>query len=290
MEAALDYLEGNLEGELEWGRAAAAANCSAFHFLRMFEVVTGVTVGEYVRRRRLSLAAQRLPSGEERVLDLALRYGYESADAFARAFRREFGMSPSEARAEGARLRLWPRLSFSVALKGDLPMEFRIENRGTLSLVGVPLRVACDSGENFKAIPAFWSRLNADGTVGRLAEAMPPDTRLGVMGACADDYDEATDTFTYLAAIERPDGEAARSRLPPGCVELEAPAGSWVVFSARGPLPGSIQSVWKRIYAEWFPGSGYERSEGPDLEVYSRGDHSAPDYYSEIWIPVRKAR
>lgn len=288
MEAALEYLERNLEGELEWGRAAAAANCSAFHFMRMFEVVAGVTIGEYVRRRRLSLAAQRLPSGEDRIVDLALRFGYESADAFSKAFRREFGMNPSEARADGARLRLWPRLSFSVVLKGDVPMEFRIENRESTVLVGLPLRVGCEGGENLRAIPAFWSRLNADGTVERLESAMDAESKLGVMGVCAGDLDEETKTFTYLAAIERPSGEDARRRLPEGCVELTAPAGTWVIFSARGALPDAIQSVWQRIYAEWFPSSGYEHAPGPDLEVYSRGDMGAADYYSEVWMPIRK--
>lgn len=169
-------------------------------------------------------------------------------------------------------------------------MEFRIENRDELALVGIPLRVNCEGGENFRAIPAFWTKINAEGLVGRLEEAMPEDTKFGVMGVCAGDFDEATKTFTYLAAVERPSGEEARVRLPSGCVELTAPAGSWAIFSARGPIPDAIQSVWKRIYSEWFPTSGYEHSGGPELEVYSRGDMSAADYYCEVWIPIRKAR
>ena len=288
MEAAIGYLERNLEGKPEWGRAAAEANCSAFHFLRMFEVVTGTTAGEYIRRRRLSLAAQRLSTGDHRVIDIALAFGYESADAFAKAFKREFGVNPSEAKEKGVVLRVWPRLSFSVVLKGDIPMEYRIETRDALKMTGLALAVSPEGGENFISIPAFWQRTIAEGNCGKLEAAMPPDTRLGVMGVCANDYSEKTKTFTYLIAIEQPADKAARAKLPAGCIDIEAPAGTWAVFGARGPLPVSIQAVWKRIYGEWFPASGYEHAGTPELEVYSEGDPQAPDYYSEVWVPIRK--
>lgn len=288
MEAAVEYLERHLEGEIEYSRAARKANCSTFHFLRMFAVVTGVTAGEYVRRRRLSLAALELAGGDERVIDLALRCGYESPDAFAKAFKREFGVTPSEARTGGVSLRTWPRLAFSVVLKGDVPMDYRIEKRGEIPMTGLPLRTTMDEGLNLKEIPVFWQRCNSDGTVAALVSAMPKGAKLGIMGICMNDFDEKTKTFSYLVGIEKPDA-AGRAALPKGCVDVVAPAATWAVFPSHGPMPHAIQDVWQRIYAEWYPSSGYEHAGGPELEVYGPGDSQAADYYSEVWIPVKKA-
>jgi len=285
MNAALEYIENNLEGEIEWHKAAAEANCSTFHFLRMFEVIAGVCPGEYVRRRRLSLAALSLAAGETKVIDAALAAGYDSPDAFGRAFKREFGLSPSEARRPGVSLKTWPRLVFSVFLKGDTPMDFRIEQHEAMSFTGVALRTRQTNGINTREIPAFWQKANADGTAERIYDARPARSKMGLMGICVDDYNDKTQEFTYLIGIETP---ADKSQLPAGCVDVKAPAGTWAVFPSRGPMPGAIQEVWRRIFHEWFPASGYEHGPGPELEVYGEGDPQSPDYYSEVWIPVKK--
>jgi AraC family transcriptional regulator len=284
--AALDYIENNLEGEIEWRDAAAEANCSTFHFLRMFEVIAGVGAGEYVRRRRLSLAALSLTSGRAKVIEAAVRAGYDSPDAFSRAFRREFGANPSDARQPGTVLKTWPRLVFTVVLKGDTPMNYRIEHHEQITMIGLPLRTNTVDGKNTMDIPAFWRKVKEDGTMDALCRAMPTGSKLGMLGVCADDYDEKTKEFTYLVAIESP---ANRSKLPQGCREIKAPAGTWAIFESTGPMPTSIQKVWKRIFQEWFPTSGYEHGPGPQLEVYPEGDSSSPDYYCEVWIPVKKA-
>ncbi len=296
MEAAIDYIESNLEGTedkgaaLEYSAAAQRANCSLFHFMRMFEIVTGVGVGEYARRRRLSLAAQALASGLTSVIDAGLTAGYESPDAFGRAFKREFGLTPSEAKEPGARLKAWPRLAFSVVLKGDIPMDMRFEKRDAFRLTGLSQRVSTADGNNWRQIPAFWeSELKPGGRFTALEACILPGSPMGVMGVC--DCDMGSDgSFSYLIAIESPArGSSQEKALPPGCVSIEAPAATWAVFESRGPLPGAIQAVWKRIFSEWFPSSGYEHAEGPELEVYAMGDSQASDYYSEVWIPVKKA-
>lgn len=283
---ALDRIEAGIEGELSWAEVAREANCSLFHFMRMFEVVAGVGAAEYLRRRRLSRAAGELAGGGARVIDLALRYGYETPEAFSKAFRREFGMSPTEAREPGATLRTWPRLTVSIVLKGSEAMEYRIENRPAFGITGLPLEVSVVDGRNYVEIPAFWKRLMEDGSYAALWKCALAKHGFGVMGVCAGDMDEKRESFTYLVGIESP---AERAGLPPGCVDLAVGAHSWAVFPSRGPLPGAIQAVWKRIMAEWFPGAGYEHADAPDLEVYSAGDASSADYYSEIWIPVVKA-
>jgi AraC family transcriptional regulator len=266
MEAALAALERGLEGEVDYRRVAAEANCSTFHFLRMFEVVTGVTAAEYVRRRRLSLAAVELAGGGATVTDLALRFGYETPDAFGRAFKREFGVTPSGARAAGVRLKTWPRLSFSVVLRGDVSMEFRIEKKGPLAITGLARVISYKDGANTREIPKFWQETTFTPAFGALAGAVPSGSAMGVMGICINDMDEAKQTFTYVIGIESPDA-AGHAMLPPGCKEFTAPAGTWAVFPSRGPMPGAIQAVWKRIYSEWYQSSGYEHADSFDIEV-----------------------
>jgi len=287
---AFDYIEAHLEGELRWEEAAAEALCSTFHFLRMFEVVAGVGPGEYVRSRRLSRAAQELTLGRPRVIDVALRSGYESPEAFGKAFKREFGISPSEAREPGATLKTWPRLVFSIVLKGSEAMEYRIENREGFRMVGLPLKVkmagAAGVPEDKGLIGRFWEKAMKDGSFATLLRLMPRASKLGVMGACVPEADPKSCDFTYLIAIEAP---ADKAGLPAGCVEVAVPASTWAIFPCLGPAGPAIQGTWPRIMGEWFPSAGYERLEAPDLEVYLSEDASKADSRSEIWVPVRKA-
>ena len=233
---AFDYIEAHLEGELRWEEAAAEALCSTFHFLRMFEVVAGVGPGEYVRSRRLSRAAQELTLGRPRVIDVALRSGYESPEAFGKAFKREFGISPSEAREPGATLKTWPRLVFSIVLKGSEAMEYRIENREGFRMVGLPLKVkmagAAGVPEDKGLIGRFWEKAMKDGSFATLLRLMPRASKLGVMGACVPEADPKSCDFTYLIAIEAP---AEKAGLPGGLCR----GGGARLDLGDFPLPGS---------------------------------------------------
>jgi AraC family transcriptional regulator len=284
MNRAIAWIEQRLTDEIEWEEAAREANCSLFHFLRMFEVITGMTASDYVRRRRLSLAAMDLAAGDAKIIDIALRYGYDSPDAFTKAFRKLFGCTPTEARRPGARLRSYPPIAFSIVLKGDHAMEYRIETKPALRLTGLPLRTTCNDGRNFREIPAFWERNLTDGTVARLEEFAPPGSAIGVAGVCAE-FDLEREAFTYFIAIETP---ADRSALPASCRDFAVPTATWGIFESRGPLPEAMQGLIQRIYNEWFPSSGWEHADGPELEIYSNGNTQAADYYSEIWIPLRR--
>jgi len=287
MNAALEYIEGHLEEDVDWRRAAAEANCSTRHFLRMFEAIAGQGPGEYVRRRRLSRAAFELSRGAVKVIDLALRLGYETPDAFGRAFKRELGLTPSEARQPGAVLKTWPRFSFSVVLKGDKPMDFRIEHKEAFTLTGLPLATSSAGRKAYADIPAFWRKCGENKSIERLCRAMPEGSTFGVVGVSADDWDHDSGNFTYLIGIETP---ADGALLPPGCIEVKAPATAWAIFTAYGPLPEAFQKMNDRVWGEWFPESGYERAEGPNLEIYPEGDTGAADYRCALWIPVKKAK
>jgi AraC family transcriptional regulator len=285
LNAALAYIESRLEEEIDWDEAARRAACSTFHFLRMFDVVAGISAPEYARHRRLSLAALELARDETRVIDLAVRFGYDSPDSFARAFKREFGLTPSEARAPGARLKTWPRLTFSIVLKGNTHMDFRIETREAIHLTGRKLRTTVQDSRMLQEIPAFWGATMASGDQDKLVAAIPAWSTLGLVGVSAGMVVDSKE-FDYLIAIETP---SDRSDLPDGCADVTAPAGTWAIFGSRGALPGGIQDTIRRVYAEWFPTSGYEHAGGPELEVYPPGDGDSPDYYCEVWIPVVKA-
>lgn len=282
---ALDYMEDHLGTPCEWHKAAAAANCSTFHFLRMFEVILDISPGEYLRRRRLSQAAMELATCKDRVIDVALRFGYESPDAFTKAFRKLFDKSPSEVQGGGVSITHYPRIAFSVVLKGTTAMTYRIETRPAFSLSGISLRCRNDDGSNFTAIPQFWDKTMASPEYQALCALVPPGSDIGIAGVCTE-FADASPEFLYTIAIETP---IDRSKLPPNCTDLEVKEATWAIFESRGPLPGSIQATWKRIYSEWFPSSGYEQAGMHSLEVYSMDDGSSPDYYSEVWIPVKKS-
>jgi AraC family transcriptional regulator len=279
MNRALDYLEANLDGDADIGEAAKLACSSRFHFQRVFSVLCGVTAADYLRGRRLTLAAQELALGDGRVLDVALKFGYETPEAFARAFKRFHGISPSEAREPGVRLRALPRLKFIVSVKGDKDMDYRIIKKDAFRVVGKCLHVSTADGENFVKIPKFWGDCMADGTWQKL---MPLDEGGGAMGICAN-FAPDMGEFDYLIAVAN-----ERSAVPAGLMEMRVPPLTWAVFDAVGKLPGSIQSVTQKIYSEWFPASSFEHADGPELEVYPPGDMDSDGYRCEVWIPVSK--
>lgn len=278
MKDALDLIESRLEEPLEMEEVARAACSSPFHFQRMFHMLTGTTVAEYIRRRRLTLAAQELASGQAKVIDVALKYGYETPEAFAKAFRKVHGLAPSAARAPGAPLKAFPRLSFHLSLKGDKDMDYRIVEKDPFAVIGKSLVVSCKDGENHRRIPLFWKECYEDGTVGRLLQA---GTGKDLLGMCTN-FCHKESTMRYWIALEG-DPETAAAQ---GIESTTVPAATWAVFPSVGAMPGAIQKVWERIFQEWFPSTGYEHAEGPELEVYPEGDSSSEDYRCEVWIPV----
>ena len=288
LNAALEYLE-NTQSEPDLERAAALAHCSLFHFLRMFEVVSGLTAGEYSRRRRLSRAAIDLAAGQERVIDVAFRYGYESPEAFAKAFKRLFGITPSEARGPGAPLTTWPPLRVAAVLEGSQEMRFRIVENEGLTVAGWALRTSCLMDKNQHEIPRFWTENLAAGRVQALARW---SVSLGHVGLCCE-WDRGRGELTYVIGV---DVAADRAPLPEGTREFRLLPATYAVFESVGPMPHTIQNVWRRAFHEWFPTSGWEHAGSPDFEVYPRfpaddprGDVASPQCYSEVWIPIRKA-
>jgi AraC family transcriptional regulator len=277
---AIDYLEGNLENEAEVERAASLANCSLFHFSRMFEVVFGVSPAEYVRRRRLSRAALDLATGDAKVIDVALRYGWETPESFAKAFKRCFGITPSEARLPGVTLETWPSIRLAVILKGDQSMKYRIVEKDGFSVTGFEMRTTNTENQETGCIAKLWERLIADGTLETMGKSAGP---MGMLGICHD-FRPSNESFAYAVCVETPKG--GTGSFPSGFREILIPKATYVIFEADGPIPASIAEVWKNAYAEWFPSSEYEHAGTPDFEAYL-GDPGKVRK-CEVWIPIKK--
>lgn len=280
MRAAIDYMEDHLTERMEMKDIAAEAGFSPFHFMRMFTMLTGLTVGEYIRNRRLTLAGQTLSFSEEKVVDVALRYGYETHEAFSKAFRRFHGVSPSQAREQGTRLKSVGKLSIQITLKGDTTMNYQIIEKESFRVVGKKVTVHNRDEESFKIIPSFCQTCAEDGTLAQL-EALGVD-EMGVMGICAN-FRENGEVFDYYEAVTD-----TGKTIPEEMETLDVPRSTWAVFESVGPIPKAIQDVWKRIFSEWFPSSPYEHANAPEIEVYEKGDMTKPDYRSYVWIPVIK--
>jgi AraC family transcriptional regulator len=278
MQSAIDYMETHLLEPVGFDDVAKAAGSSTFHFMRMFNMLTGFTAGEYIRNRRLTLAGQELALSNVKIVDTALKYGYETHESFTKAFQRFHGVSPSSARAPGAELKSMGKLSIQVILKGDRAMNYKFVEKEAFAVVGKKINVSNKNGENYKIIPKFCSDCNEDGTCEAL-EKLGID-EMGVMGICANFQ---KDCFDYYMAVTQ-----SGVQIPAGMETLLIPKLTWVVFEAVGPMPDAIQDVWKRIFSEWFPTNEYEHADGPELEVYEPGDMSKSDYKSYVWIPITK--
>ncbi len=275
---AVEYIEEHIEEPFDASKVANIACSSAFHFQRMFHMVTGSTIAEYVRKRKLTLAAQELAATKHKVLDIALKYGYETPESFAKAFKRLHGISPSAAREPGAILKAFPKISFQLSLKGDQDMDYRIIERDAFKVVGKELKVSTKDGENLIKIPQFWTECNESGVSEDLCRTYNNKDMLGI---CMD-MEHEKEQFTYMVAVE------GSELLDEKYTIREIPASTWAIFTSIGPMPGAIQKVWDRIFKEWFPATGYEHACAPELEVYLEGDCSSPDYRCEVWIPIIK--
>ncbi|MPN02252.1 hypothetical protein SDC9_149466 [bioreactor metagenome] len=238
-------------------------------------MITGVTIAEYIRRRRLTLAAQDIISGEK-ISNVAYKYGYETPEAFTKAFGKVHGISPSAARA-GANLKAYPKLSFHISIKGDKNMEYKIVDKKGFAVIGKQRRITMTDGDNFRQVSAFWYDCMKDGSYEWLCSKVG---KLGVLGIC---MDYTKDEFNYMIAVEN-----IKDPLPAGYISAKIPDATWAVFESVGALPEAVQILTRRIFTEWLPATGYQHDCAPEIEVYPEGDTYSPNYRCEIWIPVKK--
>ncbi|MBK5442218.1 MULTISPECIES: AraC family transcriptional regulator [unclassified Peribacillus] len=283
MNDAIKFIEENLTNEIDFKEVARLAYCSEYHFKRMFSFLAGISLSEYIRRRRLTLAAFELKDNNIKVIDIAIKYGYSSPDSFARAFQHLHGITPSEARSNGHSLKAYPPMSFQLSIKGGSEMNYRIEEKEAFHIIGIKKRVPIIFNGVNPEIASMWERLD-EKTINEL-KSLSNVEPLGLLSASANfsegRLDEKGELDHYI-------GAATTRECPDNLTQLEVDASTWAVFEAVGPFPETLQNVWGRIYSEWFPSSNYEQIEGPEILWNENKDVTSPTFRSEIWIPVMK--
>ena len=285
--AALAYIEANLDGVIDGKEISKITLYSAYQFQKIFTAMSGIPLSEYIRNRRLDRAAFDLRNTDETVGDIALKYGYDSPTAFNRAFQRLHGIAPSRVRTEkGLQLKAYPPMQFQLCIKGATVMKYRIVEQKAFRLVGYKLpTMRMKNFEQFKEIPKFWDEHFANGNFAKLmsinlSEKHDNGRVDGVLGICVvPDID--SDALDYYIAT------AYEGESPEGMEEIIVPDCTYAVFECRGKIPFSVQDMTRRLYGEWLPNSGYEWANAPDIERYFDGDPTSEDYVCELWLPVR---
>jgi len=271
---AIGYMEEHLLDGIDYEQLGRIACCSSYHFQRMFTYMAGVPLSEYIRRRKMSLAAVDLQGKDMKIIDVAGKYGYSSPTAFNRAFQSVHGIAPSAVRNEGVPVKSFPAITFKITVKGVEEMNYRIEKKEAFRIVGVSVPLYQEIEKNFTVIPPKWQEISMDGTLQRLIGMMDAQP-MGVLGVsvCND-----REPWRYYISV-------ATSQAADGLEEYTIPAATWAVFPGEGTNE-SIQELERRIVTEWLPTSGYEYGDAADVEVYLNPDPQNAKY--EVWIPVVK--
>ena len=279
----IEYIERNLDATLDIDDISKAAYSSRYHFQRVFHALTGFTVAEYIRNRRLTLAAEELVATEKKVIDVALKYGYESPEAFTKAFQRLHGISPSALKKFNGKIKAFPKISFQISIKGECEMIYRIVEKEAFKVFGAGFVTTTVNNAIYKEIPEFIHKIFENGTHDRINELLGKPK-----GSLLDGfhYDFKEDgTRKYIMGYEIPETDISDE-----FTILQIPNLTWAVFEGHGAMPDNliIQDIWRRIYSEWFPSSGFEQVEGPCIEKNFWNDEKQIEYRCEVWIPVKR--
>ena len=281
LQKAIDYIEEHLDEEIDYTEIARQAYSSNFHFQRVFHIICGYSVGEYIRNRRLSEAGNDLACGDCKVIDAALKYGYQSPESFSRAFTKFHGITPLQAKTGKGNLKSFSKVFLKLVLEGGTTMDYRIEKQEAFKVIAKRARYEGGGEISQQNIHATWENCQKDGTIGKLCKYVNTESIFGnsIVGICFDnpnegDFDYAIGTAYSGGAVEE------------GLTVEEVPANTWVVFPCTGAMPEVFQKLWKRVYTEFFPTSKYQPSGGMCIEVYPSNDVYCNDFDCEIWLSV----
>lgn len=275
---AISYIEANIAEDLTIEDIADQAMISPFYFQKGFAMLCGLTVGEYVKKRRLTLAGSELVSTDRKIIDIALKYGYDSPDSFTKAFTRFHGATPSSVRKGEAMIKFFASLKIKLTLEGVFTMDYKIVDKDAFTVVGTSQVFTYD--EATTTVPQFWAEYYQTGKNNIVCS---------VYGISIDES-MGNNTFEYLIA----DNYDPIKEIAPGFVTKVIPKHTWVVFGCRGASGQAIPDTHKKIFSEWLPNcKEYEIAAGYHIEMYQDPATYAQgvqdeNYYSEIWIPVRQ--
>lgn len=280
---AVSYIEDHLDGEIFYQEISKIAGCSVYNFQRVFSYIADKPLSEYIRNRRLTLAAFDILNTEDRLIDIALKYGYESQDSFTRAFKGFHGVLPSKVRSETVQLRSCPKLSFQITIKGENDMNYQIEQWPAFKLAGIKRRIKTERA--FEMIPQIWDTAWKDGTMDRMFGLLQKtDYRpAGLIGmAIGGQWGDSEDMDYFIGVTNHVETEGCKHiSAPDGMEEIHMKAATWAIFEANGGLPDAVQKIYKQFYSEWLPNSGYQLEDAPVIECYMQEGRQ------EVWIAVR---
>lgn len=285
IQRAVDYVETHITEPIDYEEVAKQAYSSSFHFQRVFSILCGYSLGDYIRMRRLTLAGSELASENCRVIDAALKYGYDTPESFSRAFTRFHGVSPMQAKHGGSMLKSFSPLFVKLSLDGGKMMDYRIETRDAFQVICRKQKFSGKEEMSMEEVARFWKQCGTDGTIDALCKYIPENSMFGnsIIGVCFG-KDAADDEFPYAIGAQYNGIPVADERLT---VE-EIPAHTYVVFPCVGKMPEAFLELYKRIGSEFFPSSEYQVCGGTDFEVYPSADVENPNYTCEIWIAAEK--
>lgn len=270
----LDYIESHIEEGIDFEKIERISLLSRYNFQKIFRILSGYSLGDYVQRRRMSIAVFQLKETERKIIDIAMDCGYESSDSFARRFKQYYGISPSQFRTDTTSIPTFPKLTISLEIRGGSNMNYRVEELDTVNILGES-RHYSTMEEAQREISGFWTAFNQrnDNSLFKLQN----DYLKGILGLCIPAKEGG---MIYVIGVTS-DNESERWS------KHQVKKGRYLVFDAIGPVPDEIQRVTREIYSNFLPVSEYELRDDAEFELYLPGDVAANDYKTEIWIPVK---
>lgn len=290
MNKALEYIEENLTENIDLTVVAQKACCSSYNFQRMFSFITDVSLSEYIRRRRMTQAALELQNSNAKVIDVALKYGYDSPVSFSRAFSNIHGVTPNEAKQPGVKLKAYPKISFQISIKGEIEMNYRIETKDAFDVFGIETVASLSGDETFTSPAKLWQRSHQNGDYENLFDASGDLPSFVAQDLCkihgVQNYRKTEgNTYPYMLFAF-----ASKNSKTNGYKIQHIPAQTYAIFPSEKfkwdeGFFGIVDQLQKRFYSEWLPTAKYEKVDGADFEIYG-GDKEYG--YIELWFPVRK--
>lgn len=276
---AISYIEDNIIDDLTIHDIAKQAMVSPFYFQKGFAMLCGFTVSEYIKKRRLALAGSELVSTNGKIIDIALKFGYDSPDSFTKAFTRFHGATPTSVRKGDAMIKSFASLKIKLTLEGGYTVDYKIVEKDEFAVIGVSRVLGYENATT--EVPKLWTEFFETGKDKLICS---------MYGINIDETMGNGNEFEYMIA----DNYDPTKDIPEGCVTKIIPKHTWAVFACNGPMPQAIQSVNQKIFSEWLPGcKDYEIAAGYNIEMYNdpaeypKGT-ADENYYSEVWIPVRR--
>lgn len=278
--AVIQYIEEHLTEEIEMKQIERLAQMSEYNFQKIFSILAGISLGDYIRKRKLSQSLYDLKETKLKIIDIAFKYGYQSSESYSRAFQQFFHISPSKARKEHMELKLFPKLSIRVQIKGGTEMNYYMTKKEAFFVTGIKESYQT-LAEGQQKIPEFWDRFNESERFEKVIQEKEPSAPNTVLGICLPRDGEAYDYFIGVYANEMTDKD--------GLETITIPETNWVVFKAVGKVPDAIRKTYQEIYESFFPSTSYKQKKLPDFESYPLDlDPMSDDHITEIWIPIEK--